>query len=110
MSNGFDSGINHIRKVAEISKTNNPDSVGHPGSSASYILKLEPCSIDPRKSNFALIDENYNDWHERFGHAGVDAIKELKRLNLVEGMTIATKEELSCNDCCNGKLCRKPHP
>ena len=46
-------------------------------------------------------------WHKRMGHAHKEITNQMKRENLVLGMTCDWKNE--CKSCIEGKVCKKSH-
>ncbi len=52
------------------------------------------------------LNNDMNIWHQRLGHTSEQRLKEM---DLVEGMNVSKKSQLSfCEGCVQGKLSRKP--
>lgn len=66
---------------------------------------LNNCSEDPEAYTAYTLES----WHKRLGHCGKNLIQKMKKENMVEGLEIGTTSE-QCEDCMQGKSCRKPHP
>jgi transposase InsO family protein len=72
--------------------------------------------IQERRSERALAvrgEESAALWHRRFGHAGADALVDMKEKGLVQGLSVSTEnlKELKgkkCSDCLIRKQTRKP--
>ncbi|KAJ3552016.1 hypothetical protein NP233_g12967 [Leucocoprinus birnbaumii] len=54
---------------------------------------------------------SFDVWHRRFGHAGVDSIKNMARKGLVDGLDVVGDLEMegSCEDCIFGKMHARPY-
>jgi len=61
-----------------------------------------------KKETAAKVDD-INIWHKRFGHTNKSLVEEMKREDLVIGMS-ENKEQKQCEPCVEGKMCRKTHP
>lgn len=71
-----------------------------------YILALKILHNRPQQ---ALTAYRLDTWHKKLAHINMDAIKRLKSLNIVDGLQFGP-DPISCEDCLQGKSCRKPHP
>ena len=49
-------------------------------------------------------------WHARFGHLNFRALRELGRMNMVDGMPMVDRVEQVCDGCTLGKQHRSPFP
>jgi transposase InsO family protein len=65
------------------------------------------------KSMLAAGDESisWDEWHRRFGHVAVSALKKLKNENMVNGLTVdLDSEPTECEACIQSKLSHRPFP
>lgn len=51
-----------------------------------------------------------NEWHARFNHASVDAIKLMGKNNVVNGLNVVSNTKTKCIDCSMNKCTRVDHP
>jgi len=61
------------------------------------------------RNETAAATKDIDIWHKRFGHANKRIVEEMKKEDLIIGMTQANKEKRQCEPCVEGKMCRKSH-
>ena len=74
-----------------------------------FIVELRILSITQLEQHHAMTAYPLESWHARFGHCGINLLKRMKEKNMVEGLEIGESPN-QCEDCMQGKSCRKPHP
>lgn len=72
-----------------------------------YILDLK--ILVPNKP-IAMVATSISNWHKRFGHVSVAAIKDMARMNIVGGLKIEEVQANRCSDCAVGKSKHCSHP
>ena len=89
----------------DYAKIYNPDGselYTSPFNGRFYAVTLHP------ETNTTLKSYNLQVWHERFGHIGKTALKEMFKNNIVNGLKLEdVKENVNCEACLKGNLKRK---
>ena len=77
-------------------------------SDGLYCLNMSNMTNPPTSAGFVA---DINLWHQRLAHVHVDGIRHMYRNNVVDGMQIDMKKEVSrCESCVYGKSTRAPIP
>lgn len=99
------------RKHVIISKVGGPKLIGAEHGTRLYRITLIPARNDRRtEAEMAFIGSTLEEWHQRFAHCGMDAIKEMIRHESAEGLKVTSRSQNQCIDCIMGKRCRTSHP
>lgn len=76
-----------------------------------FHMLLKPNDEELDSSNdAALVSLSLNEWHQRFGHCGLNTIRDMWRKDTVKNLSVKPSTDyLQCTDCIMGKHCRVPH-
>ena len=103
--------VKFASKTVEFIKRGKTALRGHKLTKGLFVLNLKPIKLNKSAyNNEALTGTSLEDWHKRFSHCSVDAIKELVKKNAVNGIRVTGNPCNRCEQCIMGKICRAHHP
>lgn len=79
---------------------------GRKSDSGLFTIRLQPSKTRSVEHAAATLEE----WHKRYGHSSIEAVKKLAKTGAVHGLNLKTDEKDKCEDCFKGKQTRTTHP